>query len=84
MEDLRVELENSKLSRVDTRAFLQEEFLTNDKGLDIRKSFFSLVETIRGMHQDLLRHEELLNQLKEELHTMKEVRRKVSEYQRHN
>ena len=62
VEDLRVDLENSKLSRVDAQSFLQEAFLTNDKGLDIRKSFFSLVGTIRGMHQDLLRNEELLNQ----------------------
>lgn len=82
MENLRADLETSKLSRADAQSFLQEEFLTNDKGLSIRKSFFSLVRTVQGMHQDLLRNEEMLNQQKEELCTMKEVRRKVSKYQK--
>ena len=34
------------------------------------------------MHQNLLLNERVLNQHKEELHTMREVRRKVSEYQK--
>ena len=84
MEGLRIDLENSKLSKADVQSFLQEAFLTNDKGLDVRILFFSLIRNTQEMHQDLLRNEELLNQQKEELHSMKEIRRKLSEYQKQN
>lgn len=56
--------------------------MTNDKRLDVRILFFSLIRTTQEMHQDLLRNEELLNLQKEEVHTLKEIRRKVSEYQK--
>jgi len=82
MENLRVDLENSKLSRTDIHSFLQEALLVNDRGLSIRRTFFSLTGNIQGMYQDLLRNEELLNQQTEELRTMKEARRKITEYQK--
>lgn len=83
VKDLQSNLETSKLSRSDAQLFLQEATSTNDKGMNIRKSFFSLVVgTIQEMHQNLSLNEKVLNQQKEELHTMMEVRRKVSEYQK--
>ena len=83
VKDLQSDLETSKLSRSDTELFLQEVVSANDNGLNIRKSFFSLVGTIQEMYQNLLLNEKVLNQQNEELHTMMEVRRKVSEYQKH-
>jgi len=82
VKDLQSDLETSKLSRSDTQLFLQEVISTNDKGLSIRKSFFSLVGTIQEMQQNLSLNKKVLNQQKEELHMMMEVRRKVSEYQK--
>lgn len=52
----------------------------NDKGLGIRRTFFGLIGSIQGMHQELLRNEELLDQQTEELHTLKEAQRKIVEY----
>ena len=82
MRDLRADLESSRLSKADVQSFVQEAFSTSDKGLKIRKSFFSLIGTVREMYQNLIHNEEKLSLQKEELHTMKEVRRKVSEYQK--
>jgi len=82
VENLRVDVENSKLSRADMHSFLQEALFVNDRGLGIRKTFFSLIGSIQGMHQELLRNEELLDQQTEELHTLQEARRKITEYQK--
>ena len=77
VKDLCADLETSKLSSADTQLFLQEAISANDKGLSIRKYFFRLVGTIQEMYQNLLRNEEKLNLQKEELHTMREIRRKI-------
>ena len=61
VKDLHADLETSKLSRADTQLFLQEVVSANDKGLNIRKSFFSLVGTIQEMQQNLLLNEKVLN-----------------------
>ena len=61
VKDLQSDLETSKLSRSDTQLFLQEAISANDKGLNIRKSFFSLVGTIQEMQQNLLLNEKVLN-----------------------
>jgi len=50
VKDLQSDLETSKLSRLDTESFLQEVVSANDKGLNIRKSFFSLVGSIQEMY----------------------------------
>ena len=62
MDNLRAELENAKISKADVQSFLQEAFLTNDKGLDARILFFSLIRNTKEMHLNLLRNEKLLNQ----------------------
>jgi len=54
----------------------------NDKGLSVHKSFSRLAGTIQEMCQNLMHNEEKLNLQKEELRAMREVRRKVSEYQK--
>jgi len=82
VKDLSADLETSKLSKSDAQLFLQEEISANDKGLSVRKSFSRLTGTIQEMYQNLLPNEEKLNLQKEELRTMREVRRKVSEYQK--
>jgi len=82
VENLHADLENANLSRANVPSFLQEELLVNERGLGIRRTFFSLIGSIQGMHQELLRNEELLDQQTEELRTLKEARRRVTVYQK--
>ena len=81
---LRDDLEKAGSSKVELQSFLQEALLANDKGIDTRVLFFSLIKNTQELHLDLLRNEELLSQQKEELRSMKEIRKKVAEYQRRN
>jgi len=84
VKDLRAELKDSEISKAEVESFRQEAFLTSDRGLDARISFFKLIKNTKEMHLNLLRNEELLSHQREELLSMKEVRRKVAEYQKKN
>lgn len=46
VEDLPLDLEKSRISRADMDSFLQEALSANDKGLNVRKAFLSLIENI--------------------------------------
>ena len=82
MKDLQYDLEASKLLRLDTKSFLQEATSAHEKGINIPKLFFSLVGSIQEMYQNLLLDEKVLTHHKEELHSMIEISRRVSEYQK--
>lgn len=82
VESLQSDLVASKFSRLDTELFIKEALSANERGLMIRRSFYDLMGSVQEMHQNLLLNEKMLNQQREELLSIAEIWRKVSEYQK--
>jgi len=82
VSSLKADLEKTRVSQADLQSFRAEALLANDKGIDTRALFFSLIKNNQELYLDLLRNEESLSRQKEELQMMKGIRKKVAEYQK--